>query len=235
MVRDDQEPAIPRACGRDRVSAGDAPDEYFIDAPHSKGWTPRKLSSRTARPHPGTAIEWEGELWEVIDARGRDTGGIRYRLRRWADDQVVRTRDSYDEPAEQRRALDRIARIRSASVRRTWNATAVLSGHLPAHVQDRMSSEHGTSPAGATLISLIPTWVCGSVALVLFIPAMLGADVGVPIPWLLVGLYLFLESAVRLAWSWNTGRPIGSVAGWVVWGCWQLTTRLARQLSRPKS
>src|SRR5262249_59488995 len=69
----------PRAYGSDRAAR--APDGTFLlECPVEKTWGSRVAGSQTRSAHPGTAVEWEGEGYEVIAAETLAGAGYGYRL-----------------------------------------------------------------------------------------------------------------------------------------------------------
>lgn len=215
MEPQSEERPLPPAFGTDRVRV--AREGFYVFSLYDKGWQARSAPVRSGRQHPGTAIEWDGSLWEVVTRRRRSRGGLRYRLVPWKDDHVVRFRDRYDAAREIELAKQREAARVSRTVRRSLWLTGWFLGHLPAAVQMRIAGDHGTSQSTPTYMSILPLWCIGVVALVFFIPSMLGAPSPLPPPLMALGLYWFVESAARFAWISATGEPIGSVFGAIAW------------------
>ena len=213
MTIEQRDLRTPRAYGSDRVHY-DPGEGIVLDSRYTKGWQGRVMASRGNRAHPGTAIGWDDELWEVVSVEPLQPVGVRYRLEKWDDSQVVRVRDDYSAASEDLRAKGRLHHRQRERTRRLWTALSLITGHLPASVQERMHLEYGTPPALPTLISLVPVAAFGLVSLVIFVPTFLGAaKTGLP-DWLMfVGMYLFLETALRFAYVLSTGKPIGSLIG----------------------
>lgn len=210
---------LPRAHGSDRVRRdGEA---MLLDCLHPKGWVERQPAPRGPRHHPGTAVNWDGTLWEVVSWEPLPPAGIRYRLERWTDGIVAGSHDAYDERSEAARAAERRAHLRREAARRSWIAASLLTGHLPARVQLHMANENGAPRTGPTIVSAAPLWIFGTVTMVFFIPAMLGAPLPFPRSLLLPGLYWFIESTVRIGYAFMTGNPIGSLPGAVAWLAWR--------------
>ncbi|HUP66253.1 MAG TPA: hypothetical protein VM557_13330 [Thermoanaerobaculia bacterium] len=203
----------PRAYGSDRVQH-DPGEGIVLDSRHTKGWQGRVMASRGNRAHPGTAIEWDEELWEVVSVEPLQPVGVRYRLERWDDSQVIRVRDDYNASSEDLRAKGRLQHRNRERTRRLWTGFSLFTGHMPASVQERMHLEYGTPPALPTLISLVPVAALGLISLIIFIPTFLGAAKTSFPDWLMfVGIFLFLETALRFAYVLSTGKPIGSLIG----------------------
>ncbi|MGE5345138.1 MAG: hypothetical protein ACM3JH_04210, partial [Acidithiobacillales bacterium] len=74
-----------------------------------KGWRGRSPATPTSSEHPGTAVRWEDELWEVVLADELPGGGVRYELCRWDARHAARHVETYDEASERRLAALRAA------------------------------------------------------------------------------------------------------------------------------
>lgn len=208
---------MPAAHGRDRASpAGDG--RWAIVSPVAKRWRARRPATRTSPEHPGTAIEWDGALWEVVAAAAAGAG-VRYVVAPWEDRHTIRVLEPYDAASESRRASEAADDERRRRRRRRLLLLAPLAGHLPAEVQDRWEHEDDVPASLITLISAFPLFVFGFLcAFSLAIRAFTGA-VLLPLPEkvLFFGIYLFVESGFRLSVAWSQGRPAGSLAGTIVW------------------
>ena len=229
-ARMDRDDSTPPAFGKDRVTRIEG--GVIIDSIHPKEWTPRVHTERTGRAHPGTAVEWNDQLWEVVGVRRRSRGGYRHYLVPWQDDHAVRLRSFYDEESERARAENRRRAAASRKFRKAWAVAGVLTGHLPGDVQKRMAEEHGVSPTMATYVSLAPLWCIGVVCVVFFIPSLLGAPLPFPSWMLAPGFYWFLESAIRFSWTMTTGEPMGTLPGAVLWLVYSGVRRLVPSRSR---
>jgi hypothetical protein len=100
--------------------------------------------------------------------------------------------------------------------RRTAGWLALLTGHLPGIVQQRLGNELGVLPARLTMISLLSE--------LLLLVAVVGHAVSAymaqhPIPfWTIpVATYLFFETAIRFHAAWSQHRPCGSAIGLIVY------------------
>jgi hypothetical protein len=168
--------------------------------------------SLTHAEHPGTAVLWEEEYYEVVNVDPLPGGGYRYILVPWRDALTMRVTDRYDEESEATRVAEhRANRVREAK-RKTVNALALLTGHLPARVQEHFGGELGVLPHRLTLISLLTT--------VLVIVLLLGYHVhrvmnDPPPPVWTIPLLMFFgaEVVVRGFIAFQLQRPIGSVIG----------------------
>jgi len=145
-----------RAFGTDRVRAADD-GRIFLSSRVPKGWQPRVPKSLTHAEHPGTAVLWEEAYYEVVDVDPLPGGGYRYILMRWRDELVMRLTDRYDEESEALRVAEHRANRLRESKRKTANALALLTGHLPARVQEHLGRELGVLPHRLTLLSLLTT------------------------------------------------------------------------------
>lgn len=198
-----------------------------------KGWTARKPGAQTSPEHPGTAVSWAGEILEVLEATPLADGGTRYRLAPWDSRHAIRVLERYDADNERARSGFRADLSSGEKKRKLSILLAPVLGHLPADVQERMEKNFGASALWMTITSALPLFVLGVLSLLSFLAGSLGARLypeaaGTSLfPWLSwlpfpVGLYLFAESAIRLASAAATSRPCGSLPGVLAYEVWRI-------------
>ncbi len=191
---------------------------WAISSSCPKGWRARAAGTRLTPEHPGTAVDWDGSLYEVV-AMQPETAGIRYTLAPWEDRHTIRVHENYDDAAEERRSRERSDDRRRRRIRLRLLLLSPLAGHLPAEVQERWEREDDAPAALLTLISALPLFVFGGLcALSLTIRGFTGV---VLLPFSegvqFFGVYLFVESGFRLSVAWSQELPAGSLAGHVAW------------------
>ncbi len=163
--------------------------------------------------HPGTAVRWEDELWEVVLAAELPRGGARYELCRWDARHAARHVETYDEATERRLAASQAADRRR---RRGWVRAFFLSpvfGHLPAGDQQRLEDETAFPATAMTIVSAAPFFVFGVVSLISLLAGVAGGAGILPVWAAVSGVYFLAESAGRISVAVAQGRPIGSLAG----------------------
>jgi len=204
---------LPRAFGTDRAERGPA-EEVLLICASPKAWRARQPKTLTTAEYPGTAVEWEGRLFEVVRAEPLADGGVRYGLAPWPEAHAIRRLERYDEGSEQARASEHGSRRDSVRRRRLSILLAPLFGLLPGDRQKRMESEFGAPALGMTISSAFPLLVVGFLGLFAHFAGTLGAERLFPV-WLAppvgIALYLFLESSLRLASAIAGGEPMGSL------------------------
>jgi hypothetical protein len=212
----------PRAIGDDRVEELDG-ERLLLVCPVSKGWDARTARSPVRAAHPGTAVGWEERLFEVLGADPAPDGGMRYRLAPWEDGQAIRRFERYDEESERGRAIAR-SDVSSGIRRRRWSiALAPIAGLLPGSVQTRMEHAFGAPSLAMTIASALPLFVAGFLGMFRHLLAVAGGALDWPVwlaPPLPVALYLFGESALRLASAIAAGEPMGSLPVVVAHAAW---------------
>ena len=212
---------MPAPFGTDRVEP--EPDAgLLLSCRQSKGWRPRIPASGKGAAHPGTAVSWEGAIYEVVDVRVLPDGGVRYALAPWTEGVAIRSIERYDEDSEG--ARDRERRRRRDAVHRRHAAIllAPLLGHLPGPVQERMESEFGAPANAMTWASTLPLLLLGMVGLIAAVARVAGGTIApLPEPPPAVSLYLVAESSARLAIVVSQGRPAGSLPGALVYEIWK--------------
>ena len=71
---------------RSRTAGG----KVILQSSYSKGWTARTTKTASRGEHPGTAVQWGEETFEVISADVLPAGGVRYVLAPWPDNEAIR-------------------------------------------------------------------------------------------------------------------------------------------------
>lgn len=208
--------------GGDRFEPGEGGSVRLISTA-SKGWRGRSTPTAPRRaPHPGTAVSWEGALYEVRDVKPLPSGDVRYSLAPWDDAQAIRVLEQYDAPSERARERERIGRADAVKRRRAAILLSPLLGHLPGEVQERMESEFGAPANKMTVVSAAPLFVVGIFGLfAAFARAMGGSPEPLPEPPLVLSLYLALESYLRLSVVATQSRPAGSLPGLLAYEIWR--------------
>ena len=214
---------MPRPFGPDRLELASS-GHLRLTCPRPKEWVARRPAERGNVLHPGTAVRWEEELWEVVAAGDAPGGGAWYELAPWDDQHAIRLLLPYDETSETGRAEDR----RDVKRRGAAGIVALLFspvvGLLPGHVQARLEDELGVRGTTLTLASIALPFAVGVVALLGTLMSLVGAahvaartgtaPAEAPVgPLLLFLVYLLPESLARFAIAMQQGRPIGSVLG----------------------
>lgn len=211
-----------RAYGDDRVEPGEA-GTLSLTSTRSKGWRGRSAGSLSRRPHhPGTAVSWDGALYEVTEARPLASGDVRYSLAPWDEAQAIRTLERYDAPTEEARAREHRGRANAVKKRRVAILLAPLLGHLPGDVQERMEGEFGVPATKLTVASALPLFVLGVLGGFAGLAKMAGGSAEplpeIPLP---LSLYLVLESYFRLSSVATQSRPMGSIPGTLLYELWR--------------
>ena len=220
---------MPLPHGRDRASER-RDGTWAILAPLGKGWHARRPRTRISPEHPGTAVSWDGELFEVVGVEETGGGGVRYALARWEDRHTIRVLENYDEASEDRRAADRADGLRRRNRRHWLLAFSPIAGHAPADVQERWEREYDVSASVLTIASAFPLFLFGVIcALALTIKGFTGVSLLRLPEWILfAGIFLLVESGMRLSAAWGEGRPAGSLVGALVW---EIARRAAPKLA----
>jgi hypothetical protein len=224
---------MPRAFGDDRiVEAEDGVVTLETRVP--KGWEARVDRTALSVEHPGTAVRWEEEFWEVRSVVS-DEGVVRYALTPWDERHIFRAVSEYSEAAEEERARQREELVSMRRRRHLSLWLALLAGHLPGRVQQSMEEEFGAPAARITMISAVPLvvwgWFCIFWLIFTMIAGGLGAATGdaralsaIPssMTVLVLGAALGVESTLRFGVAFLQGRPAGSAFGLVAYEAWRI-------------
>ncbi|MCM2317028.1 MAG: hypothetical protein NDJ92_17915, partial [Thermoanaerobaculia bacterium] len=221
---------MPRAYGRDRVESLDR-GRVRIVSPAPKGWRAGKQATRTTAEFPGTAVAWDGALWEVVSSEERSGANSRYVLVPWRDNHAIRLAVDYSAASEI--ALEATRRKGEARNRMSAGifAMGLFAGQLPAHVQRQIESEYGFVAPRMTLLSLVPEIVFAGIAVM-----------GLPIEdlpgpkwpaWVLVLGFLALVDVLARSWyCLMRNLPLGSVPGLLAWYVAMMVFPGARRFDR---
>jgi len=201
--------------GSDRVREV-ADGRVILFSRYPKNWQARVGKTLTSSEHPGAAIFWDEAIFEVVSADLQPQGGVRYVLEPWRDEHAMRITDRYDEESEAHREAEHRARVAREHKRKAATAVAFLAGHLPAPVQEEMASELGMFAPRMTLLSVLMTFVIIVALIYTMVHQLMN---GLPLrPWqvILTG-FLIVENLTRFHLAWSANRPMGSVAGVLVY------------------
>jgi len=217
-----------KSFGSDRAEPGPG-GSFRLVCLETKDWMARRPKTLTSPEHPGTAVLWCGELFEVFEALPEAFGGVVYVLAPWEARHTVRRLSPYDESSEIARHAERDWRRAAIWKRRASLLLAPILGHLPARIQQRMESEFGAPARGMTIASALPLLVLGALGILAFLVTSFGgraAFTGWPILPVPLAILLFGESAIRLGVAFLQGEPAGSLAGVLLCALWREASRL---------
>lgn len=224
---------MPRALGRDRLDV--APNgRLLLTCLAPKGWIGRSPATPTSAEHPGTAVRWEEGLFEVLEVRPLGGSSVTYVLAAWDERHAIRVVSAYDAAAEATRRAEEADVARRSDRHVYLLLLAPLVGSLPAHVQERLEREYAVPAHRLSLSSALPLFIVGWLALILLFASSVGAHTAIPPPVLVFGVYLLAESTARLVACVLQSRPIGTLAGTLLYEAWrQLGRAKARAEGRP--
>lgn len=210
-----------QAYGSDRVRQDG--ERWILSARREKGWVARVAKTLTSAEFPGTAVLWEDQYFEVV-ALESQAYGVRYVLEPWRDNNTIRVSDRYDDASEAAREAEYRRSVVREQQRKTTNLLAVLTGHLPAIVQNAMASELGVVATSITMMSIIGVYVVVGLIAMYCVSQVFEQQ---PFSALLgfIGGYLALENTIRIHMVWTQSRPVGSVAGFIFYGIYYAITR----------
>ncbi|HKO58590.1 MAG TPA: hypothetical protein VJ276_22175 [Thermoanaerobaculia bacterium] len=202
-----------RPYGSDRLRVDG--DRLVISSRIPKGWQARIGRTLTSPEHPGTAVLWEGECYEVLQAEPLPIGW-RYTLALWESAHAIRVSDRYDEESEAERVAEHQRELLRERRRRTANLLALFTGHLPAAMQNHLGSELGILPARLTLISTITDFLIVAAAVLYSVHLRMTFRI-VP-SWAFLAVFYFgIQLTVRIAIAALQNRPIGTVFGLIAY------------------
>ncbi|HEX9502047.1 MAG TPA: hypothetical protein VGA10_10370 [Thermoanaerobaculia bacterium] len=137
---------------------------------------------------------------------------------------VMRFVDRYDAETEAARIEENRKSIRREKARISANLLGMLTGHLPAIVQNELGREIGILPARLTFASILSTlFVIG--LLVLYCVKQIMRNEPLPLAAAIPAGYLAIENTFRFLVNWTQSRAIGSTAGFIAYLLFWLVTR----------
>jgi len=204
----------------DRVqkAAPGAGFDLFIFSMYEKpGWQARTPGSQTRPPHPGSTVEYQGQLYEVLEIGAAEGSAhtYRYALRKWEDRFIVRRIFPYS--AQSERAVARQIQERRARHRRhSWiTRTFPISTQAPSPIVQRWQNEWGLPMYWMSLVSglifALPMLVLGRDLMFFTHPERTTLA--------LACFYIGLEQGVRVIWIALSHEPQGSpllTALWII-------------------
>ena len=214
--------ALPSAIPADRVIRPDPSSGFdlFIYTMYEKpGWQARIPGDRIRPAHPGTAVQFENTLYEVI---GLEPGAgtsytYRYGLRKWEDRFVVRKVFPYSLETERAVAADLRVRRRRYRQHEWLTYLFPVTGLLPTPLLQRWQTEWGLPMRGASLASIL---LFGIVSLNLTVYLFTREEV-MP-AWAPVVIFVTIEQIIRFFWWLGAQGPVGSFAITAVYGLWNI-------------
>ncbi|HEX8411303.1 MAG TPA: hypothetical protein VF883_20755 [Thermoanaerobaculia bacterium] len=212
------------AHGSDRVRI--VGERIVLHSRLAKGWTARTPARGTHSEFPGTTVLWDEQYYEVLTAAPLPAGGVRYELAAWREDHTIRQFSVYDAASEAALVADHAAAARQRKRSKVANLSAMLLGHLPDRVQQRLADDLGLFPARMTILSTIPSVVLVGTCVWLMVGATLSKTPS-PVPaWLwFFGLCMLADSMVRFSTAMLQNRGVGSVLGTLCYGVYELIAR----------
>jgi hypothetical protein len=219
-------PMHPYGSDRFRVAG----DRVILQCSIPKAWTPRTPKSNTHSEYPGTAVLWDEQYFEVVEATQLQSGSLRYVLAPWKDEHTFRSFEIYNEESEARREADyRLAQKQRASSFASRIA-GIFLGNLPAPVQKHLENELGVSANRMTLLScILPLLFMGALIWIFVGATVKGTPSRVPVWLFFVAALLICEAGVRFLVAMSQMRGMGTVLGGVLYILfWQLHPNRAK-------
>ena len=211
-----------QAYGSDRIRQDG--ERWILSSRLDKNWTARVAKTLTSAEFPGTAVLCDDEYFEVVSIEPHAAGGVRYVLERWRDQNAMRVTDRYDAESEAARVEEYRKSVLRETQRKSANALALLTGHLPAIVQNQIGNEIGVVPARITIMSIVGVYAVVAAIVLVSISDLLNEG-GVKVPFAFAAGILAIENSIRWLIVFTQNRPIGSILGFIVYALYHAITR----------
>lgn len=193
----------------------------IIESSYPKsGW-----QARVNEPHqavfPGSTIDFEGRLYEVVRLIEPRSGSSRFRycLKPWEDRFPIRVKFSYSREGVRKELRDRQLENYTQLDRFLLYLMMPLIGMLPERDQSQIQNKYGVSAVRMTLVSALFLLILGGAGLLFRMIEIFGGTVPGPSSLQFLfsfGPYFFCESLVRLYSALTQEQPIGSLPVWLV-------------------
>jgi hypothetical protein len=208
--------------GTDRLRPAEG-ERIVIASRLSKGWVARVGKTLTSAEFPGTAVRWEEQYFEVVEARSLAQGGVEYVLEPWREHHVMRVVAAYDDASEAAREVAHREHLAREKGRKVANMLALLTGHLPAVVQNAIAADLGLLPNRISFLSILGEYaVVGG--FVIWLVTYVMRQTPPPFALIVVTAALAVETTARFFVNYTQSRPIGSSVGLVAYTVWWLLT-----------
>lgn len=212
----------------ERARPGEPADLWVYTASPKSHWSPRKAGDAIHAEHPGTAIQLDHELYEVVSAEEtvETARPIRYGLKRWDSHHVVRQSFAYTPEGGATAAGSSVDEGRSGELRSRILWLFPLAGLAPGSVQREWGRKTG----------LPMVWI--AVGSALFFASAAFAVLAIRLSYSVLHYfiaYFLLDSVLRLLWMAVSGKPRGTLLLSVPYGIWEgLTARKPRARRKPE-
>jgi len=131
--------------------------------------------------------------------------------------------EAYDEPSEAARLAAHRAHLARESGRKTANLLALLTGHLPAVVQNEIADNLGVLANRITFVSILGEYALVG-GFIFWIVSYLTRQMPPPFALIVVTAFFAIETTFRVFVNYTQSRPIGSSVGLIVYLVWWLVT-----------
>ncbi len=189
-------------------------DLFILSMYEKPGWRTRTAGDRIHVPHPGTAVRYQDNLYEVIaiEPAAGTHYTYRYALKKWDDRNVVRQVVTYSQEIERVVAKQIHEQIKQHR-KHTWMIYLFpFTGLAPTPLLRRWQREWGLPMRGVSFASVF-FW---AVFAFVFVPVLFKTR-GMGLLTAVV-IYIFMEQIPRFYWLLMSNEAEGSKAVTAAWG-----------------
>ncbi len=196
---------------------------YILSMQEKPGWRTRVGGDQTHAPHPGSAIRYKEQVYELIAVEPAEGTpyAYRYTLRKWEDRFVLRQVFPYSEEIA-RETGQKLQEQRRQQTKNAWVTWwFALTGMVPTHLATRWEREWGLPLRRAAWFNI---FFLAIIAMTVG-PAWEKAHGGMD-PVARFFLYLQIEQAVRFVWLMCSHAAVGSMLPTLPWLLWTMSLGL---------
>ncbi len=177
---------------------------------------PREKGNLIHPTHPGTALEIEGELYEILDfyVKGKK---YYYVIDKWNERFVIRKLIKWNKDEEKKFIEEKIKEIRKKKKSKVTWSLQIFLGFFPPNYQEKFEEKLGLDPIKATFWSSLFEFITCLIILTLFIIFTFSSLYGsskifiFPLWFVVLSMIGFLEGFARLVYNISTSEPLGSL------------------------
>lgn len=204
-----------------KAAPGEPADRWVYSAFQKDHWVARTRGDMMRAEHPGTAIQTDDGLYEVVKAEETIEPGyaVRYGLKRWESHHAVRHAIPYTPETHARAAEAHLGEARRQQLRKRITWLFFLAGLAPDSLQRKWEAE---TALNMTLIS-----AASSITNVAVFMTLAQISGGIPASGKLAYLieYIGLDGFVRLLWTVVSGQPHGMLILSLPYLLWEAVAR----------
>ncbi len=213
---------------RQDAGPGEPVDIWIYSAFHKEHWLARKPGDLTRSDHPGTAVQIGDDLFEVLTAQETAEPGytVRYGLKRWDPQHVVRRAVAYTPETQSRSAAEFLEEHHGRALRGRILWFFPFAGLAPDPLQREWQKRTGLNMTVVSAASAVATVVFWMGLVQTFGRSLTDQN------WFYLIDFLGIEGIFRFVWIVFSGKPHGTGILTLPYIFWEAIARPAKRRQR---